>query len=114
MKYKDLAVGKATGGLGMVLAGSDLKRYMQRQADKGAALFTVMAPRGSQARPHTPLAATAEASTEFHKDRWVGVVTATADYAIASEVGNKRRPRGDHTLQRIATMLGNTSPRRGR
>lgn len=114
MRYKDLNVGKPTEGLGHILAGSELKAHLKTQAEKGVALFAAMAPRGSQKRPHTPLALTAEASTEFRGDRWIGVVTAGADYAIASEVGNRRRPRGDHTLQRVATLLGNTSARRTR
>lgn len=115
MKYKPENVGKPTNGLGHVLAGEDLRRHMMQQAKVGVALFSAMAPRGSQKRPHTPLALTAQASTEFHEDRWVGVVTADAPYAIASEVGNRRRPRGAHTLLQVATILGDTKkPRRRR
>lgn len=110
MKYKDQNVGKPTTGLGHVLAGADLKKYMHGKAEEGVALFAAMAPRGSQKRPHTPLALTASASTEFSGDRWIGVVEAGAPYAIASEVGNRRRPRGAHTLRQVATILGDTKP----
>ena len=108
MRYRSQNVGRKDAGLGMVLAGSDMKTYMHRKAEEGVALFAALAPRGSQKRPHTPLAATATASTEFHDDRWVGVVEAGADYAIASEVGNRRRPRGAHTLRQVATIMGKT------
>lgn len=110
MKYKDQNVMSPTQGLGEVLAGSGMRSFMHRKAEEGAALFAVLAPRGSQKRPHIPLAATAEASTEFVDGRWIGVVTAGADYAIASEVGNRRRPRGANTLRQVATILGDTSP----
>lgn len=108
MKYKHTNVNSPTSGLGEVLASSDMRAYMGKKAREGAALFTAMAPRGSQKRPHVPLAATAEASTEWAGDRWVGVVTAGASYAIASEVGNRRRPRGAHTLRQVATIMGKT------
>lgn len=108
MKYKVQNVGRPGNDLSHVLTGAKLERHLHRTAEKGVALFATMAPRGSQKRPHTPLALTAEASTEFHVDRWVGVVTAGASYAIASEVGNRSRPRGAHTLARVATILGNT------
>lgn len=112
MKYRPLNVGQPAAGLGTVLAGSDLRSFMHRKAEEGVALFAAMAPRGSQKRPHVPLAATADASTEFHGDRWVGVVEAGAPYAIASEVGNRQRPRGAHTLRQVATILGDTKPAR--
>lgn len=115
MKYKATNVGHRNNDLGDVLRGDKLRIQMLLQAEKGVVLFAALAPRGSQKRPHTPLAATARASTEFQDDRWVGVVTAGADYAIASEVGNRQRPRGAHTLRQVATLLGDTSrPRRKR
>lgn len=101
--------------LAKVLTGTKLKTYMGGKAVTASYLFAMVAPRGSQRRPHTPMAETAEASTEVHNGRVMGVVTVTADYAIADEVGNRSRPRGSHSLQRVATMMGNTrAPKRGR
>ena len=101
--------------LAKVLTGGRLKSHMMGQAVTASALFTMIAPRGPQRPPHTPMAHTARPSTEIINGRVMGVVTVEAGYAIADEVGNRSRPRGSHTLQRVATMMGNTrAPKRGR
>lgn len=114
MKYKAKNVGSPANDLGEVLRGQKLRIHLRNRAEIGRGLYAALAPRGSQKRPHVPMALRTSASTEMKGDRLIGVLTADAPYAIASEVGNRRRPRGDHTLRRVATLLGNTSSRRGR
>lgn len=115
MKYKARNVGSPANDLGDVLRGQKLRTHLRNRVEIGKALYAALAPRGSQRRPHVPMALRTTASTEMKGDRLIGVLTADAPYAIASEYGNRQRPRGDHTLRRVATLLGDTKPaRRGR